>query len=295
MDLREQAAGFDVVLGRGAQIQRVNDRAFDGVLIRRWRLSGKAHLSGADRDGKFVADRKTPQTFDDLAPPVAYRNGRIAHAHSLDTPLELVRLTDEAQHELGLRRLEHTLCAIDLLDPSRVHDRDPVGYRERLILIVGDENGRDVQPALEIAELDLHLVPQRLVERREGLIEKQHRRFQDQSAGNRDALLLAAGQLGRQSPAQPAQLDHFQRLVHDPPDIGFGHAAHAKAEGHVLPDGHMRKQRIVLEHEANVAPVRRHTGNVATPYFYLSLAWLDQSGNQTQQRRLAATARAKQG
>src|ERR1700694_3167251 len=272
MDLREQAAGFDVVLGRGAQIQRVNDRAFDGVLIRRWRLSGKAHLSGADRDGKFVADRKTLRSIDDLDPPVAYRNGRIAHAHSLDTPLELVRLTDEAQHELGLRRLEHTLCAIDRLDPSRVHDRDPVGYRERLILIVRDENGRDVQPALEVAELDLHLVTQRLIERREGLIEKQNRWFQNQGAGDRNALLLAAGQLGRQTLAQPGHLDHFQRLVHDPPDVGFGYTAHAKAEGNVLPHGHMRKQRIVLEDEAHVSPMRRHVGNVTTPYFDLSLA-----------------------
>src|ERR1700730_16456835 len=41
--------------------------------------------------------------------------------------------------------------------------------------------------------------------------------------------------------------------------------------------------------------MRRHTGNVTPPYFYFSLARLDQTGNQPQQSRLAATARAKQG
>ena len=44
----------------------------------------------------------------------------------------------------------------DLLDPALVHDRDPVAHRERLLLIVGDEDEGDADLALDALELELH-------------------------------------------------------------------------------------------------------------------------------------------
>ena len=50
---------------------------------------------------------------------------------------------------------------------------------------------------LEQLELDLHLLPELAVERAERLVEEQHRRPVDEGAGERHALLLAAGELAR--------------------------------------------------------------------------------------------------
>ncbi len=56
--------------------------------------------------------------------------------------------------------------------------------------------------ALDPLQLDLHLVAQLLVERAERLVEQQHARLGDERAGERDALLLAAGQLVRMAVAR---------------------------------------------------------------------------------------------
>ena len=63
-----------------------------------------------------------------------------------------------------------------LLDDAVVHDRDPVGHRERLLLVVGDVEERDPDLALDRLQLDLHLLAQLQVERAERLVEQQHRR-----------------------------------------------------------------------------------------------------------------------
>ena len=48
------------------------------------------------------------------------------------------------------------------------------------------------EPLLQPAQFDLHALAQALVERAQRLVEQQQRRFDDQRAGQRDPLLLAA-------------------------------------------------------------------------------------------------------
>ena len=60
--------------------------------------------------------------------------------------------------------------------------------------------------------LFLHLAAQMLVQRRKRLVEQENGRLEDQRAGQRDALLLAARQLGRQLvllAGEADALDHF--------------------------------------------------------------------------------------
>ena len=83
----------------------------------------------------------------------------------------------------------------DLLDPALVHDRDPVAHRERLFLVVGHVDERDADLALDALELELHRLAQLEVERAERLVEQQRARVVHERAGERDALLLAAGEL----------------------------------------------------------------------------------------------------
>ena len=69
--------------------------------------------------------------------------------------------------------------------------------RQRLVLVVRHHQGRDAEPLLQLAHLDLHVLAQLLVERAERLVEQQHRRLDHQRARERDALLLAARELMR--------------------------------------------------------------------------------------------------
>ena len=104
---------------------------------------------------------------------------------------------DEAGDEGGRRALVDGLGIGDLLDPAAVHDRDPVGHRQRLLLVVGDVDEGDPDLALDPLQLDLQPLAQLQVERAERLVEQQHLGQVDQRPGQRDALLHAARELVR--------------------------------------------------------------------------------------------------
>ena len=59
----------------------------------------------------------------------------------------------------------------DLLDLAAVQHNDPVGERHRLDLVVGDVDRRGVEPALQVLDLEPHLVSELRVEVRQGLVE----------------------------------------------------------------------------------------------------------------------------
>ncbi len=76
---------------------------------------------------------------------------------------------------------------------------------------------------------------------------------------------------------------------------GAGQATRLQAEADIAGDGEMRKQRVVLEHDADVAPVRRRAGDVATRQFDARPAsGAVQPGDQAQQGGLAAARRPQQ-
>ena len=83
----------------------------------------------------------------------------------------------------------------DLLDQAAVHDGDAVAHRERLFLVVRDVHERRARARLDLLELELHLLAQLEVERAQRLVEQQRGGFVDERARERDALLLAAGEL----------------------------------------------------------------------------------------------------
>ena len=85
--------------------------------------------------------------------------------------------------------------------------------RHGLLLVVRDVHERDADVLLDALELDLQLLAQAQVERAERLVEEQRARPVDERAGERHALLLAAGQLGRLALAEVAELDEVERLV----------------------------------------------------------------------------------
>ena len=69
----------------------------------------------------------------------------------------------------------------DLLHRAAIHDRDPARHRQRLVLVVGDDDEGDADALLQAGQLELHLLAQLGVERRQRLVEQQHLRALDQA------------------------------------------------------------------------------------------------------------------
>ena len=111
---------------------------------------------------------------------------------------------------------------------------DPVGKRHRLDLVVGDENGGDVQGFLQPLDLDARLVAQLGIEVGKRLVEQEHLRFAHDGAADGDALALAARQL-RGPPVDVGVEFQNRHGLRDPLlDLRLGKAGEPEPERHVL-------------------------------------------------------------
>ena len=113
----------------------------------------------------------------------------------LDHPRDPIHGADEFGHERRGRCRVEGRRRVHLLNATGAHDADPIGHGERLLLVVRDEQGGDLEPGLQYPDLLAQLDPDLGVERGEGLVEQEHAGFNGQGAGQGDTLLLAAGHL----------------------------------------------------------------------------------------------------
>ena len=116
----------------------------------------------------------------------------------------------------------------------------------------------NAEPLMNVLDLVLHLLAQLLVEGAEWLVHQHQVRLEDECARHGDALLLAAGELAGAAVAHLRQFHHLEDLRDPLLDLRLGNVPDLQREGEVLVDGHVREQRIVLEHHADSALVRRH-------------------------------------
>ena len=101
----------------------------------------------------------------------------------------------------------------ELLDAAVVHDCDAVGERKSLVVIVCDVQRREPEAGEEVAQLDHQPLPQRAVERSERLVQHEQARGGRKRPRQRDALLLAARQLGDPPVLVPGQPDQREQLA----------------------------------------------------------------------------------
>ena len=86
-----------------------------------------------------------------------------------------------------------------LLDPAGVHQHHEVGQRHRLVLAMRDVHERDAELALQPLQLGAHLMRRNGSSAESGSSSSRICGIGDERAGQRDALLLAAGELRRQA------------------------------------------------------------------------------------------------
>jgi hypothetical protein len=180
---------------------------------------------------------------------------------------------------------------IGVLDETPLaQHRDPVGERERLVLVVGDQQRGDVLALLDAPHLVAHRHASGRIERRERLVEQQRARLEGERAGERHALLLAAGELRGKPVAEPFEPDEREEIGGAASTLVDRRIAHAQRIGDVLPDAHVRKQRIRLEHDAALARTHGCRGHVLAPEADAARLGPEEAGDQLEQGRLAAAA-----
>ena len=146
---------------------------------------------------------------------------------SADGALDQVGLAEEVGHEGGLRVVVELGGGAHLLDHARVHHRDGVGHGHGLFLVVRHVHEGQPDLGLDALDLDLHGTSELQVESAERLVEQQHLGTVDQGPGEGDALLLAAGELGRLLARLGLELDEVEHLADLPcrPPCSCGGAA----------------------------------------------------------------------
>ena len=177
-----------------------------------------------------------------------------------DRALDEVGGADEVGHELVRRPLVDVARAADLLDAPFVHHRDLVRQRQRLALVVRHVDRGDLQLALQPLQLEAHLLAQLRVEVGQRLVEQEQRRLHHQRARQRQALLLAAGELRRLALGEMIELHRREHAHHVVANLlpRVTPAAHFERKRRVLKHVHVRPDGVGLEHHAEAAAVRAH-------------------------------------
>ena len=176
-----------------------------------------------------------------------------------------------------------------------VEDGDAVGDLHRLLLVVGDEDGRHVHLLVEPAEPVAQLGADPCIERAERLVEEEHAGLRGERASKGHPLPLAARELCGIPVGVALQLDELEELVDTRADLLLRPLPDRQREADVVAHGHVLERGVVLEDEADVAVLRGQAGRVLAGEEHPPRVGPFEAGDDPQQGRLAGAARAEQG
>src|SRR5215471_7187585 len=110
----------------------------------------------------------------------------------------------------------------------------------------------------------------------------------DIDRGGLQALALTARQLTRKAAEQMRQAEDCRRAIDALVDLALGRAAKLHGKRHVGGNGHVRVERVVLEHHGHVALFRRQVVDHAIADADFAGGYVLKSGDHPQQGRFAA-------
>ena len=173
-----------------------------------------------------------------------------------DGAVEVQKLLDEG---IG-REIADLVWSADLLDGAFVDDDDAVGDFESFLLVMGDEEAGQARGIVKAAQPMAQFLAHLGIERPEGFVEEENFRLDSQGTSESHALALSAGELAGKAFSELRELDGLQELLDAGADLGLWRSlaslSHAQAEGDVLKDAEMLKERVVLEDKSRAALVR---------------------------------------
>ena len=175
-----------------------------------------------------------------------------------------------------------------------IHNADTVRHAERLFLVVRDQDRADPDLALDLADRAAQVLADASIQRAERFVEEEYARFVRERASDSNALLLAAGQLRRQPLFEAFQRHEPQQLIAAALARGRRHAARTQGELDVVRHRHVPEQRVVLEHETDLAQPRIEAGHVLAVQDDSAAIHRRQARDCAQERALAAAGRSQQ-
>ena len=209
---------------------------------------------------------------------------------------ERVDVADEVGHEFRCRVVVDLVGRTDLLDAALVEHGNAVGEGQRLLLVVGDVDRGDAEFPLHLLQLVAQLHPQLGVQVGQRLVHADDGRLGHQGAGDGHALLLAAGELGyRLGQLLVGQVDLPCDGVYLFLDFRLIQLLDLQAECDVVPHRHRGKQGVALEHDADVALLYGHAGDVLPLHVHAAGRGLDEPGDGAQRGGLAAAGGPQEG
>ena len=172
------------------------------------------------------------------------------------------------------------------------HDDDAVAEEDRLADAVGDQQNGFPAGHPDALQFAVHALAGESIERAERLIHQQHFRIAREAAHDRRALLHPAAELVRIFVLETGESGDRQIFAHRAFARRAIAAADLQGEDDVLPHGHPRQQRRVLEHDADGAG---RAGDRLVSERHLARVGRVEAGEQPQHRALAAARRADDG
>ena len=153
----------------------------------------------------------------------------------------------------GARGMEYLAGRADLLDTALADDGDAVGEREGLCLVMGDEDGGQLQLMLELLEERAGLEAEPGIEVGQRFVQQQYLGACGHGAGQGHALLLPAGELTGAPFEELLEGEARSGLPREVAAFTLFHAGDPQGVGDVVCDVHMREEGVVLEHHGDAA------------------------------------------
>ncbi len=207
-----------------------------------------------------------------------------------------VGLDDVPAQEPGDERIRGVVPEIgrrrDLREATVLQHRDPIRERERFVVIVGDEDGRQPQTANQSAHLVDEVVATSPVEGSERFIQHEESGFGGESAREGHALLLATGEFLNPPMLEPGETDARERGAGAFVDFVARSTLHAQAEGDVGEHVAVGEERVVLEHQSEPTAMGRSVGEIVVIPRNCAFAAIE-AGDCPQQSGLARPRRSQ--
>ncbi len=214
----------------------------------------------------------------------------------VQTPLQHVhrRAAEETGDEQIGRTVVQRHRAVDLLDHAILEHHDALAKRHRFDLIVGDVDHGGAKLAVQLRNLGAHAVAQLGVQVGQRFVEQEHRGFTHHRPAQRHALTLTAGHRLGQLVQHRGQAQQLCGVVDALGDDLLRMPTQLEPERQVLGHGHVRIQRVALEHHGDVAILWRHVVDHALADLQRAGADVFKTGDHAQQGRFAAAGRSHQ-
>src|SRR5450756_362167 len=268
-------------------------------------IAGLEEISGGEIEigGRVV--NKVPPKERDIA--MVFQNYALyPHMTVFDNMAFSMKLAGESRKKMR-ERVEVAANILGLMEYLERYPRQlSGGQRQRVAMgraIVRDPqvflfdeplSNLDAKLRVQLFDLGAHLHPEFCVQVGQRLVEQEHLRVAHDGAAHGYALALAARELARVALKVLHQSQNVSRHLDALAHFLAALAGELHREGHVVEHGHVRVERVVLEHHGDVALLRRHLVDHAPADLDLAARYLLQAGDHAQQRGLAAARRADQ-